>query len=347
MDKKLGLRTDRSSLTAKKYLGDPDDRHFIPDSPLVDRQVLTEQEEGELKRACALVLANVQHSDDTSDDPLKYIAAHIQDGRGTHQTGAKRDRTSQPAQCPYMTSTKVSQQLTDLKPDTATPSEASRRHTSTTTDDSTPLTSAGLTPGDAGSRFSDAARRSVNSTRKPGSGLRNEASTSSKSRTTSNAGLHRSLETCEPTVDAEVIGRTVRLVKDSSSRLESSSNRSMDINRPARLAGPDLNKSLPPPPPLADWPILNEPKPPHIGRLMNTIRKKKSIIAESRDTSTASAPSVPSAEETRAATTLQPRIRTATAPVFNGGAQPLPPPKKKFHLRFFPRLHRPTDVLVS
>ena len=59
----------------KKYLGESSDPHFVPASPLISRQWLSEQEEGELSRTCALALARVPHSDDMSDDPFQYIAS--------------------------------------------------------------------------------------------------------------------------------------------------------------------------------------------------------------------------------------------------------------------------------
>ncbi|EXJ80222.1 hypothetical protein A1O1_08364 [Capronia coronata CBS 617.96] len=348
MERKLGLRSDHLSLTPKKYRGEPDDPHFIPDSPLIDRQTLSEQEEGELKRVCALVLAHVPHSDDASDDPLKYIAAHIQEGRPARQIHSKPERASQSAHVPGTTFANVIQRGTDLKIDTATPSEGSPRYTSTT-DNFTPLTSAGLTPGEAGSRLSDTARRSVTSTKKPGSSLRNETLTRTKSRKPSNAGLHRSLEECERPLDATFVGRTLRLVQDSPTGLGSSSNEFMAGTWQSSLSVPDLNKSLPPPPPAPrpDSRDSDDSKQPHVSRLMKTIRKKKSITAESRNVSSGSAPPLPSAEKAKEAATLRPRSRTG-ATTASAHAPPLPePPKRRFRLRFFPRLHRPVDLVVN
>lgn len=334
------------SPTSKKYLGEPNDPHFIPDSPLIGRQVLTEQEEDELKRMCALVLADVQHSDDMSDDPLKYIAAHIQVGRSVQERHADRDRTSQPARDTGATSTKVKHKLSDLKTDLETPSEGSRRYTSTTTDNSTPLTSAGLTPGEPGPRLSDAARRSTTGSNKLRSSLRNEASARTKSRTTSNAGLHRSLEKGESILEVESVGRTLRLVKNTPSRPRSSHNKSMEMDRSARQSAPDLNKSLPAPP-QPDSPDMEDSKQPHISMLMKSIRKK-SMTSECRNASTVSAPPLSSAEQARSAAAVQLRTRAATATgTTANGNQPPEPPKKRFRFRLFPRAHRPANLLVT
>ncbi|KIX10270.1 uncharacterized protein Z518_01352 [Rhinocladiella mackenziei CBS 650.93] len=336
--KKLALRTNPTSLTPKKYLGDPDDPHFIPDSPLIERQTLTAQEEGELKRICALVLANVPHSDDMSDDPLKYIATQIQGSNAPQQKKAKQEQRSEPDNA----TSAVARHVADLPNDTATPSETSNRDTLTTTDFSTPLTSAGLTPGESARRFSDAARKSITSTKKPGSSLRNETTTTSKSRTTSNAGVHKSLEVHNPSVEVDTIKRTLRLVAGGPSRPESSSTKSMDNPRPVRFSAPDLNKSLPPPPP-PESPSFDDQKQLHISRLMKTIRKKKSMTAEGRNFSTTSAPPLPSTEEAKAAFNSKPHISGAPPSPPTGSQQP---PKRKFRLRLFQR-ERPPDVLVS
>ncbi|KAG9777474.1 hypothetical protein KCU88_g4497, partial [Aureobasidium melanogenum] len=368
--KKLRLRTDHSSLASKKYLGEPDDPHFIPDSPLIERQMLSEQEEGELKRVCALLLANVPHSDDMSDDPFRYMAAHIQDGKAGQQR--KRELPSQPVQNTNSAPTTVSHKPVDTKLDSTTPSDISRLHTLNATDNSTPLTSAGLTPGDSRAALSDATRRSVASARKSASGLRTEAAArTDRSRKTSSAGRQKSLESDEHSPDLDEVKGTVRLVDDRSPNRGRTSNKSMENNRTAaRLSAPDLNKSLPPPPPSpplrpAESPHPEDPKQPHISRLMKTIRKKSQVPAEERKasatsgtgTSTAPIPPIPSAEDRKAATaaTLQSSISpsTQTGPepeiIASASASQVAPdhPKKRFRLRLFHRLHRPTGVLVT
>ncbi len=62
----------------KKYVGDPDSPNFLPPSPLIDRRALSAQIEGELKRACATVLANEQSADDDLAVIAHYISSHPQ-----------------------------------------------------------------------------------------------------------------------------------------------------------------------------------------------------------------------------------------------------------------------------
>ncbi|OAP56764.1 hypothetical protein AYL99_08876 [Fonsecaea erecta] len=339
MNKKLGLQTDASALIPKKYRGDDDDPHFIPDSPLIDRQALTAQEEGELKRICALLLANVPHSDDMSDDPLKYIAAQIQEGKAVQpQPSAKRERKLEPAHN-MEPAASVTHQFLEIQDDSATPSEVSHRGTITATDYSTPLTSAGITPGETARRFSDTVRKSVNSTKKPGSSLRNESTTATaKSRTASSGGVHRSMEASKPSAEAEAIKKTLRIITDGSSRPQSGGTRSIEQPRPVRFSAPDLNKSLPPPPP--ELPAPEEQKQPHISRLMKTIRKKKSMTTEGRSFSTGSTPPVPSA-----GTPKTPYPHSSSTPAAEHAAQE--PPRKKFRIPLFHRRQRPADVLVT
>ena len=62
----------------KKYLGDPESPNFLPDSPLIDRPVLSRLQENDLKFTCGLVLANVKNSDDGGTDPLSAIIQSLQ-----------------------------------------------------------------------------------------------------------------------------------------------------------------------------------------------------------------------------------------------------------------------------
>lgn len=297
-----------------------------------------------MKRLCALVLANVPHSDDMSDDPLKYIAAQIQEGNAAHaarKPKAKQERKTDPVQN-VGTAANVTHPFLDLQDDSATPSETSHRDTFTPTDYSTPLTSAGLTPGETARRFSDAARKSITSTKKPGSSLRNEANTKPRSRTTSNGGVPQPLEPNKPSLEVEATKKTLRLVTDGSSRPQTRNTRSMDNPRPVRFSIPNLNKSLPPPPP-PDSASIDDEKQPHISRLMKTIRKKKSITTEGKGFSTASAPPVPSAEEVWKA--ASPRADPPRTPFPQSTTQEAP--KRRFRLRLFPKRQRPTDFLVT
>jgi hypothetical protein len=276
------------------------------------------------------VLAHVPHSDDMSDDPLKYIAAQIQEGKKAVQERAKERKPTKVANVEPAAG--VTHQFLDVQGDSATPSETSHRGTINATDYSTPLTSAGITPGESARRFSDAARKSLTGTKKPGSNLRNETSSLHKSRTAS-TGV-RSIDASKPTPEVEAIKKTLRIVTDGSSRLEGGS-KSMDVPRPVRFSALDLNKSLPPPPPDE---ILFEEKQPHISRLMKTIRKKKSHSDVGRSMSSDSSPSLPSAEAVRTPyphASLPPRLPEQK------------PPKKKFRIPLFSRRQQPADVMVT
>jgi hypothetical protein len=344
--KKLSIRTNFSSSTPKKYLGEPDDPHYVPNSPLIERQRLTEQEEVALKQSCTRVLAHVPHSDDMSDDPLKYIAAHIQEGKPSRPAPLpKRERNPEPVETVVSTETNnAPHSFLELYNDSATPSEISLRDTGATTDYSTPQTSAGLTPGDIARRHSDAARQSVTSTKKTGSCLRNEAAAASpkpKSHLPSYAPAHTSLDAAKPSTEADAVKHTLRLVSNEPTRVESSRIKSMDGPPLVRFSAPDLNKSLPPPPPPEYLPPVEETQP-HIGRLMKTIRKKKSVIAEGRSFSTASAPPLPPGRGTDTATQ---NARTPAAAVDQTKSKE--PPRIKFRLRLFSRKQRPADVLVT
>jgi hypothetical protein len=348
MSRKLTLQTNASvglnlnavapsSLTLcqssipKKYRGDDDDPHFIPASPIISRQELTAQEEEELKRICALVLANVPHSDDMSDDPLKYIAAQIQEGQ---KASTKPERTSDAAR-KAETTTSTTQQFLDVQTDSATPSEASRRGTFTATDYSTPLTSAGITPGESARRFSDATRKSLTGAKKPGSNLRNDSNNVAGGSAMSSTGV-RSFDAHKPSSEAEAIKKTLRLITDGSSRPLSDSVRPMEQPpRPIRFSAPDLNKRLPPPPPL-EATEFEEHKQPHISRLMKSIRKKKSMTSDSRSQSNGSSPPTPQFPAVEIPKTPYPHQFAAQEP-----------PKKRFRIPLFHRRQRPADVLVT
>ncbi len=272
-----------------------------------------------------------------SDDPLKYIAAQIQEGKSaSQQANAKQERKPDPVQNPE-TAAGVTHQFLDVQGDSATPSEGSHRDTFTTTDYSTPLTSAGITPGETTRRFSDAARKSITGAKKPGSNLRNDSNHATNSRITS-TGV-RSMEAHKHSVESEALKKTLRLVTDGSSRPQSDITRSMDQPRPVRFSVPDLNKTLPPPPP--ESPTLEEQKQPHISRLMKTLKKKKSMSNEGRSFSTSSTPPMPSLPSLEAPKTPYPKHSSTQMTAQE-------PPKKKFRLpNLFHRRHRPANVLVT
>ncbi|KAI1626878.1 hypothetical protein EDD37DRAFT_646575 [Exophiala viscosa] len=336
MNRMLGLRTDTS--IPKKYRGEPDDPHFVPDSPLIGRQSLTEQEEGDLKRICAMVLANVQHADDTSDDPFKYLAAQIHEGDAPRQRDTNLERKPDPVQTTDNI-THVIRSGLDLHNDTATPSEASPRHTFSADDYSTPLTSAGFTPADTARRLSETTRRSVNSTKKPGSSLRNETIPSMESRKASNAALHRSLEAVKPFMEVEAIRTSLRVVTTQFPPSETKSFISSDYSQQQKHPGPDLNKELPPPPPPLENPTDDEDSQLHITRMMKNIKKKKSIATAVRSLSSQSTPTLPAVTESPTAV-LTPRASTTSSQAKEA------PPKKRFRFRLFTR-DRPRDILVT
>jgi hypothetical protein len=74
----------------RKYVGDPDSPNFLPPSPLIDRQALSIQLEGELKRVCATVLANEQ----SADDDLAAIARYMSDKPPPEKKPQKHDKHS-------------------------------------------------------------------------------------------------------------------------------------------------------------------------------------------------------------------------------------------------------------
>ena len=268
-----------------------------------------------------------------SDDPLKYLAAQIQEGKkAVQQTSTKQERKSDPSQ-DAETAASVTHQFLDVQDDSATPSEASYRHTISATACSTPLTSAGITPGETARRVSETARKSVTGVKKPGSNLRNDSNSQPAS-----TGV-RSLEAHKHSAEAEAIKKTLRLVTDVPTRPQSDNIVSTAQPRPIMFSVPDLNKSLPPPP-LSEEPNPEEQKQPHISRLMKTIRNKKSMVTEGRSFSTSSTPPMPSMQSQNAPRT--PHSRTSTDPT---AAQE--PPRKRFRIPLFHRRRRPAEVVVA
>ncbi|ETN40716.1 uncharacterized protein HMPREF1541_04996 [Cyphellophora europaea CBS 101466] len=271
---KTGLALDTTPKIHKKYLGEPDDPHFIPDSPLIERAQFTEQEEGELKRLCALALAHVPHSDEP--DPAPPRQPQPQAPR-KYKTAARED--VKPPQPQYA--------------ETRTPSEASKRDTvGTATDYSTPLTSAGITPGETVKRNSD---------------NNNKASSSSKGITASNlrfdswqqayqrAKAHshpppsKALQPVDPrkVLDARKssasapVGteRALRFATESprgSTSSQPNPARSTEFPRSNRYSQAELNKKLPPLPKEASG---DDPqKSASLSRMFKTISRKKSTI---------------------------------------------------------------------
>lgn len=59
----------QKSRVSNKYAGEPDDPHFIPSSPLIERQTLSSKQEAELKKACELMVSRIKSLD--GDLPAK------------------------------------------------------------------------------------------------------------------------------------------------------------------------------------------------------------------------------------------------------------------------------------
>jgi hypothetical protein len=147
---KKGLTLETAPRIHRKYLGEPDDPHFVPSSPIIERAVFTEQEESNLKRLCALALANVPHS----DEPEPAGAPIMPPVR--RPAGPMPKEHMKPPQPQFS--------------DTRTPSEASKASKAskrdtldTPTETCTPQTSAGITPGELAKRFSDPNARATSS----------------------------------------------------------------------------------------------------------------------------------------------------------------------------------------
>lgn len=69
----LGLSASSISPYQRKYLGESNDPHFVPKSPLIERQKFSDKDEAELRKLCAEALADVPHSDAMIDDPFRYM----------------------------------------------------------------------------------------------------------------------------------------------------------------------------------------------------------------------------------------------------------------------------------
>ena len=59
----------QKSRASNKYAGEPGDPHFIPSSPLIERQTLSSKQEAELKKSCELMLSRIKSLD--GDLPVK------------------------------------------------------------------------------------------------------------------------------------------------------------------------------------------------------------------------------------------------------------------------------------
>ncbi len=273
-----------------------------------------------------------------SDDPFQYIAPQIH----TKPPPSVRPQTL-PASLPSVPTIPVG-------PDTATPSDGSKRDTMDRTDYSTPMTSAGITPVETTNRFSDAARRASSS--KGSSNLKYETTKGKTSRAVSasqpmpqksnDIGIRASQEARKPSGDHKSNERAFRLAQENIRHSENHSRPTIDV-RSTRYSQVELNKQLPPLPQLDAEP----PSQTAIAWMMKSIKQKKSQVIEGRSASV-SVPSTPAPLSTTKPET--PKMRHKSMPVAPPiPAIPLMEPKRKFKLPFFGnRKERPQHgVLVS
>lgn len=276
---KKGLTLDTAPQPHKKYLGEADDLHYIPSSPWIERAVFTEQEEGELKRLCALALAHVPHSD--GPEPAVPREPELPVSRKYKVAGD------------------------DIKPpqpqfaDTRTPSEASKRDTyGTSTDYSTPLTSAGITPGEPVKLFSDSTKRASSSKGPIISNLRFDSWQQAFQRPKANTHPlpTKPLQPVDPrrTVDlrkssaSAPVGaeRTLRFVNDShrgSSASQPNPTMSSDFPRTNRFSHAELNKKLPPLPNTIVKVEDENPKTAPLSRMLKTLGLRKDLHHDDDD----------------------------------------------------------------
>lgn len=268
-----------------------------------------------------------------SDDPFQYIAPQVH----TKPPPSARPQTL-PASVPDVPAIPVGT-------DTATPSDGSKRDTMDRVDYSTPMTSAGITPGETTKRFSDAARRASSS--KGSSNLKYETAQSKKSRAVSHpvprksndTGMRKSQEVRKHPSDHEGSDRTLRLVQGDSTQPGNLPRPALHV-RPERYSQLELNKQLPPLPQSDTEP----PSQTAIAWMTKTIKLKKSQVLEGRNSST-SVPSTP-LPITKPET---PRLRYKSMPVAPPApAVPATESKRKFKLPFFSnRKERPQQGVMA
>jgi hypothetical protein len=271
---KKGLALDIHPRVHRKYLGEPDDLHFIPSSPLIERAFFTEQEEGELKRLCALALANVPHTDEPEPAPARQPEPQVP---RKYKVAGGEVKLPQPHFA-----------------DTQTPSEASKRDTfGTSTDHSTPLTSAGITPGEPVKRPSESSKQTSSSKGPVNSNLRFDTWQQAFQRAKANThppptkrlqpvDPRKTVDIRNSTASAPISAeRTLRFVTDSprdSAVSQPNPARCSDVNRTKRFSHAELNKKLPPLPSALD--DLDSPKTAALSRMFRLTRRKSPEHAE-------------------------------------------------------------------
>ena len=284
---KKQLTVGTASRTQRKYLGEPDDPHYIPKSPIISRQHFSEQDEGELKRLCTLALADVPHSDGP-DPVVPPLAPRV----AAPQPSARK--ASEP------TTAAIKPPQPHFAEDSRTPSEASRRDTFGSSY-STPQSSTNLTPSETTKRFSSS-KQPQNSSNLRYDQWQQQLQTRGKSHTYPAASTksaqqqqrpdtspgHFTQEIRKSTTSAAAAERTLRFVKSSrdpspsnsdykssKSKMTLSPTQSSVENRWSQAA---LNKKLPPLPSPPDNTDSSGPKTAPLARMLQQIRRKKSSI---------------------------------------------------------------------
>lgn len=263
----------KQSKQSRKYLGDPHDPHFVPGSPLIERRKLTARDEEELKQMCTLALSNVPHSDEMTDDPFRYLVKHI---AAQPPKPSNRNVKKEPEKISENLS--IPTEIISSGNDTATPSETSKRET-LQTNDTTPMTTPGVTPGESGKRFSDVGKRPI--TAHPSS-LRTEVTTETK--TFKGNAVYSFLNETFPAIRPQTAATKSLTHLPTLSKTKSKSNAPAQLKQTqsAPMGKPDFNKSLPaiPKHPIVDGTSNDDDDAPKermkgITRLLKTVRLQK------------------------------------------------------------------------
>lgn len=266
-------------------MGESHDPHFIPKSPLIDRQKFSDKDEAELKRMCALALADIPHSDDMTDDPFRYLGKHIiAKAPKTSNPKSEQETPAKEAPEPLVFPTGLGR--ASVGDDTATPSETSKRET-LQSNNTTPMTTPGVTPGETEKRLSDAGRRPSTAAL---SNLRTEVKTFKANAVYS--FLKDPLPMARPQTSA-----TKSLTHLPSFAKSKSKGKTPDLPGQAKadpvIGQPDFNKSLPAIPKVSspDHPVEPIPKEKSgaITRMLKTVRLPKTQtppVVQARSTST-------------------------------------------------------------
>ena len=233
---------------------------------------------------CALALANVPHSDDMTDDPFRYLGKHIIT-RAPKASDPVREQAPLPeeAQGPVLLPTGLGGASAGAY--TATPSETSKRET-LHSNNTTPMTTPGVTPAETGKRFSDAPRRP--STAAPSS-LRTEI------KTFKGNAVYSFFKGPLPMSRPQTAASKSLTHLPSSMRTKSKQMTPVlpGATQPSVIGRPDFNKSLPAIPNAttqSDQPLeaLPKEKPGAITRMLKTVRLQRTQAPPSVEARSAS-----------------------------------------------------------